>query len=341
MFLSHIHIFRAFAIIGIVGAHTLHAFSWNDNPLMFRFFDTLFNQSSVLFFFIAGFLFQYLGSRFEKWNYWKKKIQYVIVPYLLLSVPALYYYTQISIQDNTWPGFYDQSTAMQVVHFLLTGKHLSAFWFVPTIALFYIIAPLLISADRDRRIYWLLPILMTLSFVMGRDGDYLFFIENESKYGQFNKAIYLFSVYLFGMFCSVHHEKVLAFMQKFHLPILALTVFAIITNVYITGYGQQLLYLSKTLMCPLFIFYLFKTKEVFDNKLDYLAHISFGIFFIHSYILPVIKMSYTKITNQVEFPEGDLPTYLLVTLAVTALCMITIYICQKVTGKYSRMVLGA
>ena len=69
MFLSHIHNFRAYAIIGIVGAHSLHAFVWNDHPYMFRFFDTLFNQSSVLFFFIAGFMFQFLSRRFEKWDY--------------------------------------------------------------------------------------------------------------------------------------------------------------------------------------------------------------------------------------------------------------------------------
>lgn len=153
MFLSHLHNFRAIAIVGIVGAHSLHAFTWNENPLMFRFFDTLFNQSSVLFFFIAGFLFQYLSNRFEKWSYWKKKIQCVLVPYMLLSIPGLYYYTQLGIQDNVWPGFYDYSLGEQITYFLLTGKHLAPFWFVPTISIFYILAPALIIADRDKRIY--------------------------------------------------------------------------------------------------------------------------------------------------------------------------------------------
>ncbi len=341
MFLSHLHNFRAIAIIGIVGAHTLHAFLWNEHPLMFRFFDTLFNQSSILFFFIAGFLFQYLSKRFEKWLYWKKKFQYVIIPYLILSIPGLYYYTQMGVQDTAWDGFYDYSIARQIMHFLLTGKHLAPFWFVPTISLFYLMAPLLLKADKDRRIYWFLPALMLLSFFMGRDGHYLFFIENLNHYGQFDKAIYLFSIYLFGMFCSVHHDKVIETIQKYHLIMLIMTIALILGNVFTIDNDINYIYASKLIMCPLLIYYFYKTRNIFDKKLFYLAHISFGIFFIHAYILPAIKILYLKTTGNVDFPEGSLLNYISLTIMVTLMSVIIIYLCQKVVGKYSRMLLGA
>jgi len=331
MFLSHIHNYRAFAIIGIISAHTLHAFQWNDHPLLFKFLDTIFNQSSILFFFIAGFLFQYLSKRFEKWNFWKKKVQYVIIPYLILSVPSLYYYTQIAIQDNTWTGFYDYSLAKQIFFFLITGKHLAPFWFVPTITIFYVFSPLFIKADHDKRIYWLLPLFMAISFYIGRDGGL----------GPINKAAYLFSIYLFGMFASANHEYLLKIVKKYNIILLIMVIFLIVANTLITGYGQYFIYLSKLIMCPLLVYYLYASRNFFGNRLNYLGHTSFGLFFIHAYVLPAIKIFYLKYTGHLDFPEGNLMSYILLTLSVTLMCLIIIYLSQKITRGYSRMLLGA
>lgn len=331
MFLSHIHNFRAYAIVGIVGAHCLHAFAWNDHPYMFRFFDTLFNQSSVLFFFIAGFMFQYLSGRFEKWDYWNKKLKNVIVPYLLLSIPSIYYYTQFAIQDNTWSGFYDNPLYEQVFFFLITGKQLAPFWFVPTIALFYVIAPLLIKADRDRRIYWFLPVFMCISLVLGRSG----------QYGPLNKAVYLFSVYLFGMFASVYHDEMLRLVARYKYWLLALVVALIVGNTLFRGYDQYVQYVLKISLCPLLLYYFDQIDHIIGERLNYLGHVSFGIFFIHAYVLPVIKIGYLKFTGASSFPEGNLLAYIALTAAVTMGCMAIIYMCQKVFGSRSRMILGA
>lgn len=331
MFLSHIHNFRAYAILGIVGAHSLHAFQWNDSPFVFEFFDTIFNQSSVLFFFIAGFMFQYLGDRFEKWAYWKKKFKNVIVPYLLLSIPSIYYYTTIGLQDNVWSGFYDYPLYKQAFYFLITGKHLAPFWFVPTIALFYMAAPLLIRADRDRRIYFLLPMFMMISFFIGRDG----------QYGPINKAAYLFSVYLFGMFSSVYHDKILEFVKKYQWVLLGCILILIAGNLVVDGKERYFQYALKVAMCPMLLFYFDRAESLVKGRLDYLAHISFGIFFIHAYVLPVIKLIYLNLTGRTDFPEGNVVFYLMLVTFVTLSCMLIIWLCQKVTGKYSRMLLGS
>lgn len=331
MFLSHIHNFRAYAIIGIVGAHSLHAFSWNDHPYMFRLFDTLFNQSSVLFFFIAGFMFQYLSKRFEKWDYWNKKFRNVIVPYLLLSIPAIYYYTQIAYQDNTWAGFYDYPLYKQVFYFLITGKQLAPFWFVPTIALFYLIAPLLIRADRARTIYWFLPIFMCISFWLGRSG----------AYGPINKAIYLFSVYLFGMFASVYHDQMLAVVKRIQYLLLAMVIALVWTNTYVFGYEQYIQYVLKLILCPLILYYFDRVDHLIGNRLNYLGHVSFGIFFIHAYVLPAVKIGYLQLSGNTDFPEGNLLAYLALTASVTLVSMAIIYLCQRLFGSKSRMILGA
>ncbi len=331
MFLAHIHNFRAYAIIGIVGAHTLHAFQWNDYPRIFGLFDTLFNQSSVLFFFIAGFMFQYLSPRYEKWNYWRQKVRNVITPYLVLSLPAIIYYTQFAQQDNTWTGFYDNPLYEQVFFFLITGKHLAPFWFVPTIAIFYLLAPLLVKADRDRRIYWLLPVFMAVSFFLGRDG----------ALGPINKAVYLFSVYLFGMFASRHHDRFLAVVGRCQWWLLAVALVLIFGNTLNDEYARFVQYVLKMVMCPLLLYYFNQIEGLLGHRFSYIAHISFGIFFIHAYVLPVVKILYLQLSGAEGFPEGNVLNYMLATAAVLGGCTLIIWVCQKATGRYSRMILGA
>ena len=219
----------------------------------------------------------------------------------------------------------------QVFFFLITGKQLAPFWFVPTIALFYIIAPLLIRADRARTIYWFLPVFMCISFVLGRDG----------AYGPINKAVYLFSVYLFGMFASRYHDQMLAVVKRIHYLLLFIVIGLVWFNTCFVGYEQYVQYVLKMILCPLLLYYFDCIEHILGNRMSYLAHVSFGIFFIHAYVLPAIKIVYLNVTGNVDFPEGNLIAYLALTASVTLGSMGIIYLCQKIFGSRSRMILGA
>ncbi|MFT5485032.1 MAG: hypothetical protein ACI9GW_003702, partial [Halieaceae bacterium] len=48
-----------------------------------------------------------------------------------------------------------------------------------------------------------------------------------------------------------------------------------------------------------------------------------------------------KFSGNEAFPEGNLVAYMVLTAAVTIVCMAIIYLIQKVFGKRSRMVVGA
>ncbi len=331
MFLSHIHNFRAIAIIGIVAAHTLHAFEWSSHPYLFRLFDTLFNQSSVLFFFIAGFMFQYLSSRFEKYDYWKKKLKNVITPYLLLSIPAIFYYTVYAQQDNTWSGFYDLPVAEQVFFFLITGKQLAPFWFVPTIAMFYLAAPLLVRLQHHQYLFWLLPIFMVISMYLGRGGHL----------GPINKAIYLFPVYVYGIFVCLNHDHVVELCKKFRVPITLLVLALIAINTITPYYDQYIQFLLKITLCGFGLYLLDSVDNLIGTRLNYLGHISFGIFFIHAYVLPVLKISYLWMSGAESLPEGNIISYFILTSLVLLGCTAIIWLLQKILGKNSRMILGA
>src|SRR5687768_12190341 len=88
-FRQDFHSLRGIAISLIVGAHCLPFLDWNEHPLVFRLIDTLCNESSVMFFFVAGFLFHHLSGRFKYDSYLKNKFFNVLIPYFLISLPAI------------------------------------------------------------------------------------------------------------------------------------------------------------------------------------------------------------------------------------------------------------
>src|SRR5882762_3443553 len=83
-FLNYIHYFRGIAIIFVVGGHTYLTLSWNKGTSSQIFFDCLWQNGSVLFVFIAGFLFQHLSGKFEYKKYLKNKALNVVLPYLII-----------------------------------------------------------------------------------------------------------------------------------------------------------------------------------------------------------------------------------------------------------------
>lgn len=338
-FQHHIHVFRAIAIMLIVVAHTLPSLDWSTHPRLGRLIDGIANESSIFFFFIAGYLFQYLSRSFRYRAYLLQKLKTVIVPYLILSVPAIFIFTQLTRRTGMWSWFYSIPEWQQVVLFFLTGKHLAPLWFVPTIALFYLAAPLFIWVDRRvPRLYWLVLPLWLLSLYLGRDGPL----------GPINKAVYLLPVYLLGMAFSHHRMAAQALVARYW-PLL-LMVASVGYAGYVLDWPQppQYLMLMKLPAALLLVHLLLKTHHWFGSRLDYIAHVSFGIFFIHAYFISFIKvLTVWATTGRIYAGEGgsDLPASVLSVLlyagGVLALSTLIIWAAQKLLGTRSRMLMGA
>ncbi len=337
MYLTHLHNFRGVAICGIVGAHALHNFTWNENSLAFNFFDTLFNQSSIWFFFIAGFLFQYLSPKFRTLSYYITKLKNVILPYLIMSIPALYYFTQMAVQNSVPEGFYDYSLLSQIILLLVTGKHLAPFWFVPTITIIYAIAPVLLLIDRSKWGYVILLPLLCLSAILGRDGLAMM-LDWSPYFSPLSKAFYLLSVYLMGMFCGKYHKQLLDRMAKYHIAFAILAILAFALNMF--DAKTYYLFSFKIITSILLVYYLFKMDEIIGNKLKFLGTISFGLFFIHGYVLGAITILTSRFINVTQYMQEATLTYLFFTFIVIAFCSALLWIAMKTLGKKSRMVVG-
>lgn len=85
--LNYINVFRGLAILLILMGHTMQFGKTGTIEKAVSF--EIFAGGTVLFVFIAGYLFQYLSYKFEFKNYLKKKWQNVIIPYIITAIPGL------------------------------------------------------------------------------------------------------------------------------------------------------------------------------------------------------------------------------------------------------------
>src|SRR5690606_14373892 len=134
------------------------------------FMNVIFGSMSILFFFISGYLFQHLSGKFEYKTYLQRKFNNVILPYIIISIPAIIVSVWIIPQDGMWDWFYTSPKWVQILLFYATGKHLEPLWFVPAVTLIYLVAPLLLKIDRHPTAYWVIPLLLIVSVAIGRDG---------------------------------------------------------------------------------------------------------------------------------------------------------------------------
>ncbi|MGK2286835.1 acyltransferase family protein [Pedomonas sp. V897] len=337
-FQQHIHIFRAVAICLIVGAHSVPSFDWKSAPMAGELIDSFCNQASIYFFFIAGYLFQFLSPRFSYGRYLTQKFKTVLLPYFLVSIPAIIISVWFIPQEGMWRWFYGLPAWQQIGLFYLTGKHLEPLWFVPTITLFYLAAPLLLALDRRPVLYWILPLLVALSVTLGRDGPW----------GPVNKAVYLLPAYLYGMAFSHFRKEGERLGQMLLVPLLAVAVACYVMLVVAPPARGDLQMLFKLAMCPVLIVLFKALVDRIGSRLDYVAHVSFGIFFVHAYFISAFRLLWTKAAGKewageastALFPPSVL-LFLLHALMVLAVSVAIIWGVQKVFPRHSRQLVGA
>lgn len=336
---QHIHVFRGVAIIMIVCAHTYPSLNWSGSPELGRLIDTVVNQTSIFFFFIAGYLFQHLSERFSYSRYLRQKAKTVVLPYLLLSIPALLVFTLMIKRVGMWWWFYDLPIWQQIGLFLLTGKHLAPLWFVPTITMFYLAAPLFLWIDRKwPQGYWLIVPLLALSTYVGRGG----------QLGPLNFAMYLLPVYLLGMAFSHDKERALGLVQRWWPVLVGLSVLCVVGEVYEWASPPFRQMPFKASLTLLFTWLLWRHHRVFGKRLDYIAEVSFGIFFIHAYYISAIKMLTVYVLEGriylgegAEAITGNVVNYLLYVGVVLTLTVATLWGAKALLGSRSRMFVGA
>ncbi len=330
-FIAYIHHFRGIAILFVVACHLL--LNWESGSNTYKILELLFGNGTVLFVFIAGYLFQHLTKKLDYPDYLKKKLFNVIVPYILVSAPIILY--RVITGDvpgyitSPHPDFADWSALKQVVYFFSHGAHMQPLWFVPMISLFYLASPLFYYIDKHPRLYYILIPFIALSLL----------VEREPFSDILKMFVHFLSVYLFGMFLSRYKNEFMEFAKRYYLLITGLLALALVGNYFFyEEWRNSFNYLQKMLFCPFFIYWLWRLEKYIPSFISYLAEISFGMFFLHYYAILVIKALFEKLMGY-GIP-GTIVFWIMDYVLVLLSTALVIYVIKKIFPKRSRNLIG-
>jgi surface polysaccharide O-acyltransferase-like enzyme len=341
--LTHLHAFRAVAILFIVAGHCVRLFDWGDTPRVELFLLDALENGTVLFVFIAGYLFEYLSGKFEYRSYASTKLRNVILPYLIISVPALIHDVLITDPSINFPQLAGTGWVQQVCWFLVQGGAGINFpmWFIPMIALFYVAAPAFMQFVKRPGLYAILPVLVVVSLLLHR--------PSHARFDTLAQALYYLPAYLAGMWASHARERLEPLLIRYWLP-LSVTLGVMLVAQWrwspfhgnyggLASFSQEnglidWLFLQKFLMCFVLLGLMGRWYRRRIPAVDYVADLSFPVFFLHAYFIFVFGLFFS------EPPPGNPAIFFATVGTIFGASIILAASVKKLLGDRSRWVLG-
>lgn len=329
---------RGVAILCIVFAH---AISILPNPAgAGQFLDYFIGKGSLPFMFISGFLFSETAKYFRYGDYLKNKVIFVVVPYVVTSLPASLLYVFHLKTNHLWMNvgwFENLNVVERYLYLLLTGAQLGPLWFIPMIVLYYIAS---FAFAYLRQSVLLFPVFL-ISLVVAYFVDRPFGNSNVLQ-----SFVFFIPAYLFGIIANIHYDKIMK-LKPFsaYLLVLYVVIFAVI---YFLAYtSEQRPTESESLLrsLPLLIIVLAFFAQYMDFKirfLDMFARLSFFIFFIHGYFPGLVRLTIPVLRSDVRIENPFLETAMIVLafLMMLFLTLSTYVVLKLLLRDKSRYLIG-
>lgn len=326
--LHYIQVLRSIAILIVVATHCVDPFPDGDivrSPIVSLFTRHI----NIMFIFVSGFLFQYLLHRFSYGPYLKTKARNVLLPYFLVSVPAIAIYASGLKPLDKFGGLVTADQPIQMAALmLLTGGSLAPLWFIPMMTIFYVLSPLMKKIDDHPRAYWVLLPWLVIALFVGRA------VEDANP---LQNAVFFGPIYMLGMLVSRKRESLIPLLGKTWPLLIAAILIPIPIPPHAAAWDPTML-LTKILVCLGLVGLLSRIADRLPRKIDYLGDISFGIYFVHYYLIAAVTMLVNK--GKLPFLHGFL-AYFLLLFGVVALSALIVATIRKLFGKHSRQLIGA
>lgn len=348
MHLSYIHRMRAIAILMIVFVHATDKLDWGtgDRTLV-RFLDDLLQGSTVLFFMIAGYLFHHLSRKFDFGDYLVKKFKNVIVPFALVSAPGVAYVVarpaEFLAAHPDMVGAPDWQLAAYMYLFAGTQPNYPL-WFVPIMATFFLFGALFVALTKRPGLFnGVLALSLIYSHLSHRPE-----VFSPNHVGL---TLYYLSPYLLGMWASMYRPQVNRWVDD-HVGLLGLMFVGLLMGFFLLtphegAYVDKPFNFSKgyvdwVLMqkLVLFFFLIGLLRKIENRKtpvLEYLAEVSFPIFFLHMYFMDL----YYYMTPPWKLLPGNLLTLAFMGALGLGGSLATVALVKFVLRRHSRYVIGA
>lgn len=339
--------FRALAILLIVSGHAIDVSTWKlDSDLAYTF-SNIIHDGSALFVFISGFFYHRIfNGRLKFAAFMMKKSQYVLLPYLLLSVLALAYYF---VTKGIFPGLDVQPVsfvewAYYSSIYLLNGLALGPYWYVPFAYVVFLLSPLFdlfIRLSLKKRVL-ITSACFALAAITHRPA------LTFSDYSIVQSLFYYAPFYMFGIIYSMNFEKVNQLLKGKALVLIALVV--LLSYLRISGFQAEqtsstywivssfdLNLLQKSFLVLASLAVLNKLEGRKFAPLTYVAAVSFPIFFLHPWAMSLLRKFsfFENIGGQSVF------SFLLFFTATFLASVAATEIIKRATGRFSRCLIGA
>lgn len=254
---------------------------------------------------------------------------FIFLPYFILSVPAV-------LDEISFPKeiFSNLSIWEQLLIYYSTGIHMSHFWFIPMICIYYLISPIFALINKYK-FYYIIPILMIMTIFIPR--------EISPMHNPILSALHFLVFYVFGMLVSYKRKEILKYSNYYPIGIIIFGIFFYLTTDlnFIKGndeYFLKLLYVIKfNLISVTLVCFFYKHDQKIGRSLNFLAGPSFGIYFLHNYFIVISEKFLTKYNIHIE---GNIATMIAAIFFITYISYLLVIFLKKSMGKKSKVLIG-
>lgn len=343
MRLNYFDNFRGFTIILIVAGHCYS--TWHIDSISELVLANLITGGTALFVFISGFFFHRIFySNFKYIDFLKKKFTKVFLPYLILS--SIAYILFVVFLDQIYPEFrvIDEINYLALFFkYLWTGRILTAYWYIMFIMIIFLLSPLFIYYIKWSPLVQLttLMIMLLCSMIIHRP------LYNLSPV---HSVIYFLPIYFLGIIYSIYENKIYKIIESKVIILGLITIVISLLQIIITqkhgNYhkavmftfeGFDILIIQKIFMIFFLVTIFRKYDHIHIPFIKFLASISFGIYFIHPWIISAFD--FIAFESKITFVPGFF-AFLIKTVLIGGISIVCAIITKKILGKKSRMLIG-
>ncbi|WP_286267671.1 acyltransferase family protein [Thalassotalea atypica] len=346
-YLHHLHAFRGFAILNVVGAHAWSFMIFWTGDLssegisrLFWLTETIFHGSTVYFALISGLLFSKILETRGWQAFFTSKFTNVVIPYIIISLFLTWHYWQYLVQDPVL-NISLKDYLIVVWSNLISGKASIHFWYIPVLMVMFLVTPLLAWIQKHSIIAMNLIALLPL-------------VISRSPFPDFLKPqtfIFFIGAYVLGMVVGQHYEQFKLFVAKYQrwLLVLVLLTSFVLFSLYLYGYQaegfysvrQTLVYLQKTAICALALYWLSQREDKLPNWLLNLGSYAFAIFFLHVIFIDLVIQSSRDIVAASRTVELIALLGSLNFVAAIVGSMLIALIVKRIFARHARKIVGA
>lgn len=308
--------------------------------------------NTFLFVFISGFLFQHVYvSNFTFMAFMAKKAKVVLLPYAIITALLLLLTLANGGMLATIEfGYGDPGFDPIRLYFtaLVTGIPHTALWYIPFIAVVFLLSPVLIAYTKLSGRWQLVFLTLAIAAMP---------LVNRSSWNTnlTQNTLYFLPFYILGIYCCLRKSIFLEFSSKISVISCSLVAILLLGYLRMEAVGRPVItgilfepspnfpYLAANIFQKILMIFFFcglfnRFPQLVCGPVRRIADNSFGLFFLHNVVLFFLAGHFGHNSIETGVPLLDLAIWFVIVLGLS---MVLVDSVRRRAGRYSRMLIGS